>query len=174
MLTGIYGFRANVRILGPNAPLAIPVDTFTIADLFKEAGYQTAIIGKWHLGLGSKEAPADWNGQVKPGPLEIGFDYSFLLPSTNDRVPCVYLENYTVVNHDPNDPIFVGFSPEEVNRPGSSSYPNGRENRQAMTYYQSSHGHNDSVINGIGRIGFLSGGKASLWVDESMADVFGD
>ena len=174
MLTGIYGFRANVRILGPNAPLAIPVDTFTIADLFKEAGYQTAIIGKWHLGLGSKEAPADWNGQVKPGPLEIGFDYSFLLPSTNDRVPCVYLENYTVVNHDPIDPIFVGFSPKQVNRPGSNSYPDGRENRQAMTYYQSSHGHNHSVINGIGRIGFMSGGKAALWNDETMADVFVD
>ena len=174
MLTGIYGFRANVRILAPNAPLAIPVDTYTLADLFKEAGYQTAVIGKWHLGLGSKEAPADWNGLVKPGPLEIGFDYSFLLPSTNDRVPCVYLENYMVVNHDPNDPIFVGFSPEEVNRPGSSSYPNGRENRQAMTYYQSSHGHNNSVINGIGRIGFMSGGKAALWDDETMADVFVD
>ena len=174
MLTGIYGFRTNVRILAPNAPLAIPVDTYTLADLFKEAGYQTAVIGKWHLGLGSRDAPADWNGLVKPGPLEIGFDYSFLLPSTNDRVPCVYLENYMVVNRDPNDPIFVGFSPEEVNRPGSSSYPNGLENRQAMTYYQSSHGHNDSVINGIGRIGFMSGGKAALWDDETMADVFVD
>ena len=79
MLTGIHGFRANIRILAPNAPLAIPVDTYTIADLFKEAGYQTAVIGKWHLGLGSKESPANWNGEVKPGPLEIGFDYSFIL-----------------------------------------------------------------------------------------------
>ena len=129
MLTGIYGFRANVRILAPNAPLAIPVDTYTMADLFKDAGYQTAVIGKWHLGLGSKESPANWNGEVKPGPLEIGFDYSFLLPSTNDRVPCVYLENYNVVNYDPNDSIYVGFSPNQVNRPGSTKYPDGKTNR---------------------------------------------
>ena len=174
MLTGIHGFRANIRILAPNAPLAIPVDTYTIADLFKDAGYQTAVIGKWHLGLGSKESPANWNGEVKPGPLEIGFDYSFLLPSTNDRVPCVYLENYNVVNYDPNDPIYVGFSPKQVNRPGSTKYPDGKTNREAMTYYQSSHGHNHSVINGIGRIGYMSGGKAALWDDETMADVFVD
>ncbi|MDG1667767.1 MAG: arylsulfatase [Opitutae bacterium] len=174
MLTGIHGFRANVRILAPNAPLAIPVETYTIADLFKDAGYQTAVIGKWHLGLGSKEAPADWNAEVKPGPLEIGFDYSFLLPSTNDRVPCVYLENYNVVNYDPNDPIYVGFSPKQVNRPDSTEYPDGKTNREAMTYYQSSHGHNHSVINGIGRIGYMSGGKAALWDDETMADVFVD
>lgn len=172
MLTGTHGFRANVRILGPNAPLVIPVETYTIADLFKDAGYKTAVIGKWHLGLGTKEVPANWNADVLPGPLEIGFDYSFLLPSTNDRVPCVYLENYRVVNHDPEDPIFVGLSPEQVNRPGSTAYPDGRENRQAMTYYQSSHGHNHSVINGIGRIGFMSGGKAALWDDQTMADVF--
>ena len=174
MLTGIHSFRANITILGPNAPLVIPVDTYTLADLFKEAGYQTAVIGKWHLGLGTKKQPADWNAAVKPGPLEIGFDYCFLLPSTNDRVPCVYLENTTVVNYDPQDPIFVGFSVEEVNRSGSTSYPDGRKNREAMTYYPSSHGHNHSVINGIGRIGFMAGGKAALWNDETMADVFID
>jgi arylsulfatase A-like enzyme len=174
MLTGIHGFRANVRILAPNAPLAIPVNSYTIADLFKDAGYQTAVIGKWHLGLGSKDAPADWNAEVKPGPLEIGFDYSFLLPSTHDRVPCVYLENYKVVNYDPNDPIYVGFSPDKVNRPGSTTYPDGKVDREAMTYYQSSHGHNHSVINGIGRIGYMAGGKAALWNDETMADVFID
>lgn len=172
LLTGIHGFRANIRILAPNAPLVIPVGTYTLADLFKDAGYHTAVIGKWHLGLGSKEAPADWNGDVKPGPLEIGFDYSFLLPSTNDRVPCVYLENHRVVDHDLNDPIFVGFSPKKVNRVGSTAYPDGKIDRKAMTYYPSSHGHDHSVINGIGRIGYMAGGKQALWDDETMADVF--
>ena len=172
MLTGIHGFRADIRILAPNAPLTIPVDTYTLADLFREANYQTAVIGKWHLGLGTEKQPADWNAEVKPGPLEIGFDYSFLLPSTNDRVPCVYLENYKVVNYDPNDPIFIGFNPKEVNRPGSTEYPNGKTNREAMTYYPSSHGHNHSIINGIGRIGFMAGGRAALWEDETMADIF--
>ncbi|MGC6506277.1 MAG: sulfatase family protein [Coraliomargaritaceae bacterium] len=172
MLTGKHGFRSKVSILAPNAPLAIPVDSYTLADLFKEADYQTAVIGKWHLGLGSEENPADWNAEVKPGPLEIGFDYSFLLPSTNDRVPCVYLENYKVINYDPKDPIYIGFSAKEVNRDGSTEYPDGKKDREAMTYYPSSHGHNHSVIQGIGRIGYMAGGKEALWDDETMADVF--
>jgi arylsulfatase A len=169
LLTGIHGFRHGVRVLPPNAPLKIPPDTYTLADLFKEAGYSTAVIGKWHLGLGASKSPANWNGIVKPGPLELGFDYSFLLPSTNDRVPCTYLENHRVVNLDPSDPLYVGKKPQGVT---VTEYPNGRQNREAMTYYKSSHGHNNSVINGIGRIGTQWGGSHALWNDETMADVF--
>jgi len=171
MLTGIYGFRNGVNILAPNAALCIPTDVLTLPGLFRKAGYDTAVIGKWHLGLGKKGTPTDWNGDVKPGPLEIGFDYSFLLPSTNDRVPCVYLENHRVVNLDPADPIYVGKAPEGHK---STVYPNGAKNPEAMTYYRSTHGHNNSVINGIGRIGSMVGGKAALWDDESMADEFVD
>ncbi|MEX1049146.1 MAG: sulfatase-like hydrolase/transferase [Akkermansiaceae bacterium] len=87
MLTGIHGFRHGIRILPPNARLTIPLDKLTLPQVFKKAGYQTAVVGKWHLGLGAEDGEVDWNGEVKPGPLEIGFDYSFLLPSTNDRVP---------------------------------------------------------------------------------------
>jgi len=71
-----------------------PPDVRLTKRALKKAGYDTAVIGKWHLGLGRPGVKTDWNGAVKPGPLEIGFDYSFLLPSTNDRVPCVYLENH--------------------------------------------------------------------------------
>lgn len=169
LLTGIHGFRHGVRILAPNAPMKIKPDMFTMPQLFKKAGYQTAVVGKWHLGLGDGKTPVDWNSDVKPGPLEIGFDYSFLLPSTNDRVPCVYLENHRVVNLDPADPLFVGKKPDGVM---ATEYPNGKKDRSAMTYYESSQGHNDSVINGIGRIGKQWGGKAALWNDETMADVF--
>jgi len=169
MLTGIHGFRHGVRILAPNAPMKIPLDKLTLPKLFKKAGYETAVIGKWHLGLGDGKNPVDWNGEVKPGPLEVGFDYSYLLPSTNDRVPCVYLENYRVVNLDPKDPLYVGKKPEGVK---CTEYPDGRKNPEAMTYYRSTHGHNHSVINGIGRIGKQFGGKAALWDDETMADVF--
>jgi arylsulfatase A len=109
---------------------------------------------------------------VFPGPLEIGFDSSFLLPSTNDRVPCVYLDGHYVLNLDPKDPLFVGKTPKAVNRPGSTEYPDAKKDKAAMTYYQSTHGHNNSVINGIGRIGYMAGGKAALWDDETMADVF--
>lgn len=169
LLTGIHGFRHNVRILAPNAPMTIKPEMFTLPKLFKKAGYQTAVIGKWHLGIGDGQQPVDWNGDVKPGPLEVGFDYSFLLPSTNDRVPCVYLENHRVVNLDPEDPLYVGSKPDGVE---ATEYPDGKKDRSAMTYYESSHGHNQSVINGIGRIGYQWGGKAALWDDETMADVF--
>ena len=169
MLTGIYGFRHNVHILPPNAPMKIKPHMFTLPQMFKKAGYETAVIGKWHLGIGDGKTPVNWNGDVKPGPLEIGFDYSFLLPSTNDRVPCVYLENHRVVNLDPKDPLFVGKKPEGVE---CTEYPDGRKNPESMTYYMNTHGHNMSVINGIGRIGKQWGGKSALWNDETMADEF--
>ena len=168
MLTGRLAHRKNIRILGPTSPLPILTEEFTLPKVFKAAGYSTAVIGKWHLGLGQKGVPTDWNGDVKPGPLEIGFDYSFLLPNTNDRGPCVYLENHRVVNLDPVDPLFL----EKKGDPRSTVYPDGRKNPEAMTYYKSTHGHNNSVINGIGRIGTMYGGKKALWNDETMADVF--
>jgi arylsulfatase A len=174
LLTGIHGFRDNIDILPPNAPLTIPTDILTLPKLFKQVGYKTGIVGKWHLGLGEKGKPVDWNGDVKPGPMEIGFDKSFLLPSTNDRVPCVYLDGYRVLNLDKEDPIYVGRTFDEVNIPGSTQYPDGKKDRSAMTYYQSTHGHDQSVINGIGRIGYMSGGKSALWDDETMTDVFID
>lgn len=169
LLTGIHGFRHGVRVLPPNAPMTIKPQMTTLPEIFQKAGYETAVVGKWHLGLGDGKTPVDWNRDVKPGPLEIGFDYSFLLPSTNDRVPCVYLEGHRVVNLDPNDPLHVGKLPEGVK---ATVYPDGKKNRSAMTYYPSSHGHNQSVINGIGRIGYQWGGKSALWDDETMADVF--
>jgi arylsulfatase A-like enzyme len=169
MLTGIHGFRHGVRVLAPNAPSKITPDMFTLPRLFKKAGYTTAVIGKWHLGIGDGKTPVDWNGDVKPGPLEVGFDYSFLLPSTNDRVPCVYVENHRVVNLDPSDPLFVGTKPEGV---VCTEYPDGKKDRSAMTFYKSSHGHNQSVINGIGRIGYQWGGRMALWDDQTMTDVF--
>lgn len=172
MLTGIHGFRHGVSILPPNAPLCIPTDILTLPKLFKQAGYTTGVIGKWHLGIGEKGVKTDWNGDVKPGPLEIGFDRSFLLPSTNDRVPCVYLDGHRVVNLEPDDPLYVGKKYADVQVAGSTQYPDGKNDRAAMTYYQSTHGHNSSVINGIGRIGYMSGGKSALWDDGTMADEF--
>ncbi len=168
MLTGQLAHRRGVTILGPTSPMPILAEDYTLPKVFKAAGYTTAVIGKWHLGLGAPGVPVDWNNDVKPGPLEIGFDYSFLLPNTNDRVPCVYLENYRVVNLDPDDPISLG---KKID-PRSTEYPDGQKNPEAMTYYRSTHGHNNSVINGIGRIGTMFGGKAALWNDETMSDEF--
>jgi arylsulfatase A-like enzyme len=97
MLTGQYAWRhpPGSRILSGVAPLSIRPGTVTVASLLKENGYATAAVGKWHLGLGEKET--DYNAEIKPGAREVGFDYSFLIPATGDRTPCVYVENGKVV-----------------------------------------------------------------------------
>lgn len=172
LLTGVYAFRYGARVLPPDAPLLIPTDILTLPKLFKKAGYHTGVVGKWHLGIGDGENKVDWNGDVKPGPLEVGFDYSFLLPSTNDRVPCVFLRNHRVVNLDPGDPLYVGRTLSDVQVPGSTQYPDGKKNPAAMSFYRSTHDHNGSVINGIGRIGYQSGGKSALWKEEDITDEF--
>ena len=83
--------------------LIVDPDKRTIADVMKDAGYATACIGKWHLGFG-EEMP-NWNGDLKPGPLELGFDYYFGMPVVNSHPPFVYVENHRVVDHDPSDPF---------------------------------------------------------------------
>ncbi|MEO1998284.1 MAG: arylsulfatase [Planctomycetaceae bacterium] len=164
-LTGKYAFRQpGAGIAPPNATALIQPGTETIASLLHKANYSTAVVGKWHLGLGAKPAP-QWNGLLKPGPLEIGFDYCFLLPTTNDRVPSVYVENHRVRNLDPKDPLWVG------RKKPSPDHPTGRDAEvRAKLKMDWSHGHNQTVHNGIGRIGFFTGGHAARWRDEDLAD----
>ncbi|MGB1927380.1 MAG: sulfatase-like hydrolase/transferase, partial [Rubripirellula sp.] len=161
-LTGTYAFRKKgTGIAPPNSPALIQPGTPTIASLLKSAGYKTAVIGKWHLGLGS-DAP-DWNGLLKPGPLEIGFDRCFLLPTTNDRVPQVYVENHRVLNLDPKDPLWVG------KKKPSEDHPTGITHRDTLKMNWS-HGHNATIHNGISRIGFYTGGHSARFRDEDLSD----
>ena len=163
-LTGNYAFRRKgTGVAPPNGHLVIPPDTFTIADIAKAAGYKTAVIGKWHLGLGAEGKGPDWNGVIAPGPRELGFDYNFLLPTTNDRVPQVYVENDRVLNLDPKDPLWVG------DKKPDGDHPTGQSHRATLKM-DWSHGHNATIHNGISRIGFYTGGKTARFRDEDLGD----
>ena len=162
-LTGTYAFRKpRTGIAPPSAPAIIQPGTDTIASILKGAGYRTAVVGKWHLGLGGSDGP-DWNGELKPGPLEIGFDHCFLLPTTNDRVPQVYVEDHRVLNLDPADPLWIG------NKKPSPEHPTGLTHRDTLKM-DWSHGHNSTIHNGISRIGFYTGGRAARFRDEDLSD----
>lgn len=166
-MTGQYPWRTEgVAILPGDAALIIPTDKMTLPKLFKQSGYQTAIVGKWHLGLGN-QVEKNWNGEVKPGPNEVGFDYSFIFPATADRVPTVFLENHKVLALEPNDPIKVDY-----NKPIGTD-PTGKNHPELLKMLSSpGQGHNQTIVNGIGRIGYMSGGKLARWVDEELSSTF--
>lgn len=164
LLTGEYAWRKKETKVAPgDAAMIIPSTKKTLPSMLQDAGYATAVVGKWHLGLGPDGGP-DWNGEIKPGPAEIGFGYSFLIPATGDRVPCVFVENGRVVGLDPADPIEVSYQHPVGNG------PTVRENPELLKM-RSSYEHDHSIVNCIGRIGYMSGGKSALWVDEDIADV---
>ena len=167
LMTGIYAWRkAGTGILPGDAALIVPTDKTTLPSLFQKAGYQTGIVGKWHLGLGD-QIEKDWNGELKPGPNEVGFDYSFIFPATADRVPSVFVENHRVIALDSSDPIQVDYSKKVGND------PTGKENPELLKMRSSlNHGHNNTIVNGIGRIGYMSGGNKARWTDEEMPLTF--
>ncbi|MFB9052747.1 arylsulfatase [Formosa undariae] len=164
MLTGMYPWKnKDAKILPGDAPLLIDTQQHTLPKLLSKAGYQTAIVGKWHLGLGSGNV--NWNETIKPSPNEVGFDESYILAATQDRVPTVYIENGDVVNLDKNDPIEVDYKTNFEGEPTAISNPE----MQTMKWH---HGHNNSIVNGIPRIGYMKGGEAAKWSDVDMADHF--
>lgn len=163
LLTGEYAFRMQgARILPGDAPALIRPGRATLASVLKSTGYRTSVIGKWHLGLG--DGNVDWNGEIGPGPMDIGFDECFLIPATGDRVPCVYVENRKVAGLDPSDPITVSY------KGPLDDQPTGAKNPELLKL-KPSHGHDMTIVNGISRIGYMKGGKAALWKDEDMADT---
>ena len=164
MLTGQYAWRRRgTGIAAGNAAMVITPERYTLADMFHDAGYQTAVVGKWHLGLGEKTGEQDWNGVVKPNPSDIGFDYSYIMAATADRTPCMFMENGKGVGLDPDDPVYVSYI---ENFEGE---PTGKDNPELLRMHPS-HGHDQSIVNGISRIGYMKGGKSALWRDEDIAD----
>ncbi len=164
MLTGEYAWRKKgTGVLPGDAALIIEPGRTTMASILRAAGYATGIVGKWHLGLG--KVGLDWNGEIAPGPMEVGFDYCFLMPATGDRVPCVYVENRRVLGLEVGDPLRVSFG-EYI-----GDEPTGKEHPELLKL-KPSHGHDQTIVNGVSRIGYMSGGKAARWSDEDMADTY--
>ena len=164
VMTGRYPWtNPDAKILPGNAKLIIDTEAITLPKVMKQAGYITGSVGKWHIGLG--DGNVDWNKRVYPGASEIGYDYSFIQAATNDRVPCVFLENNKVIGLEAEDPLYVDY---RKNFPGE---PTGKDNPELLRMHPSV-GHAGSIVNGVPRIGFQKGGKAAQWRDEDMAQLF--
>ena len=163
-ITGQYAWRnpAGAGILSGEAPLAMDPAKPTTASVLRQAGYATGIVGKWHLGLGRE--PINWNTDIQPGPLELGFRYAFFYPATGDRVPCVFIENHRVVGLDPKDPLHVSYQHPIGTEPTGRAHPE-------LLKLKFQIGHDATIVNGISRIGWMSGGKSAWWKDEDMADT---
>jgi arylsulfatase A-like enzyme len=168
MLTGEYAFRNRKEwgILPGDAPLGIQPGSYTLPQMFRSTGYQTGFVGKWHLGLGDGKTAADWNGEIKPGPLEIGFTSAFFMPATGDRVPTVFLRDHRVENLDPADPIQVNYKQKVGN------WPTGTENPEQADVLCGAKGagHQGTITTGVSRMGWMTGGKSALWTDEKLMD----
>ena len=159
LLTGNYAFRNNAAILPGDAPLLIDTAQLTLPKMLKNSGYRTAVVGKWHLGLGIGKV--DWNKKVAPGPNEVGFDYSFLIPATGDRVPTVFVENGHVVNLHADDPLYIDYE-----KPIGDE-PTGLERPDLLTMKADTQ-HSQAIVNGISRIGYMTGGESAWWRDQDF------
>lgn len=150
LLTGRYPLRKN--FWGPtslNQGLTIDPSLPTLASVLKSAGYATAVIGKWHLGFGKGEC--DWNKPLKPGPLELGFDHYYGIPTVNSGAPFVYVENHGVVDYDPADPFVRGRKPATEEWPEKTTGNFGGAEKAHLRYRDE-------------EIGTTLAGKAVAWI----------
>lgn len=165
LLTGIYAFRKEgTGVAQGDAASIIHPDTYTLADMFSQAGYATAAIGKWHLGLGSESGAQDWNGELDITPADLGFGTHYIMAATADRTPCVFIENGRIADFDPSAPVEVSYKGPFEDVPDYHRTP------VSELKLRSSNGHDNAVVNGIGRIGYMKGGGKALWKDENIAD----
>jgi arylsulfatase A-like enzyme len=171
LLTGEYAFRNQKErgILTGDASLGIKPGSFTLPEMFRANDYATGFVGKWHLGLGNG-GTIDWNGEIKPGPLEVGFSSAFFMPATGDRVPTVFIHDHRVENLDPTDPITVSYTKKIGND------PTGREDPEQAYVLLGAQGkgHEATITKGVSRIGWMTGGNVARWTDERLMDRLTD
>jgi len=136
LLTGEYPFRRKLwqPLMNPD-PLVVDVTRMTVASLLKSQGYATACFGKWHLGWGAHPRP-DWNADLKPGPLELGFDHFFGIPVVSSHPPFVWVEDHRVVGLDPHDPLKYGGNPPTQRFPEKVMQPAISGGRAAHDLYR--------------------------------------
>jgi arylsulfatase A-like enzyme len=167
LLTGTYPWRnPRAHILDGDAPIIIGPEELTLPAALKRAGYATSVVGKWHMGLGSGKI--DWNGEIRPAPVDVGFDESFVMAATNDRVPSVFIKDRHVHNLEPGDPLEVYYGKDNP----FPEVPTGRSHPELLTLRHGDQQHFDTIVNGVPRIGFCRGGKTAIWDDETMTEVF--
>lgn len=170
LLTGQYPVRGNngKGVWGPapvSSELLINPEQFTLADVFKNSGYTTAALGKWHLGFG--EGENTWDKPLRPGPNDLGFDYYYGVPVVNSAPPYVYVENDRVVGEDPNDPlVYVGRGKEKEVTP-ITPIPPAASQRTANMFKGAVKAHklyNDYTV------GTVLAGKAVDWITEKTTN----
>ncbi len=167
LLTGSYPWRnPRAKILAGDAPMIIGPNELTLPAALKRVGYATSVVGKWHIGLG--DGKIDWNGEIRPAPVDVGFDESFVMAATNDRVPSVFVKDRRVHNLDPADPLEVQYGGENP----FPEVPTGVSHPELLTMPHSDRQHFDTIVNGVPRIGFSRGGRAATWDDTTMGEVF--
>ncbi|MBD3267264.1 sulfatase-like hydrolase/transferase [bacterium] len=105
LLMGRYPWRTRMKygVVNVGDPLLPDPKRMSLARFLKQKGYQTAAIGKWHLGYGNKQKqPEDWTKPLRPGALEMGFDYHFAVPQNHGDKTGVYVENDRIFGLESN------------------------------------------------------------------------
>ena len=97
VLTGRYNWRTKLQkgvLMGYGKPL-IDRERLTVPGMLKQAGYHTACIGKWHLGLnfGETKGKRDLSKPIADGPVDRGFDYYYGISASLDMPPYAYIKD---------------------------------------------------------------------------------
>ena len=87
LLTGRYCWRTTKKtgVMGAEGTCLIANGRLTISSMLRDCGYDTAMVGKWHLGMdfpGENYKDRDWTQPVKDMPLDKGFDYFYGIPAS--------------------------------------------------------------------------------------------